>query len=192
MNLADEWRTFVDARKSIPVFVEALPRILGIGYKKAYLHDDISGMIENVKSGFLITINANNVRTRQRFTLAHELGHYMLHRHLIGDGVDDDRAYRSTSVGKYHNTQIGPDEEIEANKFAANLLMPRDRVEYYSRNVFDRWDPNEKIHRMAALFQVSERSMEICLNLFDETHTASTGTGHPNPLPDRDIPTRKA
>ena len=52
----------------------------------------------------------------------------MLHRHLIGDGVDDDRGYRSTSRGKYHNTKIGPKEETEANRFAASVLMPMDLI----------------------------------------------------------------
>lgn len=53
-------------------------------------------MLERVGDTFLITVAANDPLTRQRFTLAHELGHYMLHRTLIGDGLDDDRAYRST------------------------------------------------------------------------------------------------
>ena len=53
----------------------------------------------------------------------------MLHRHLIGDGLDDDRAYRSTSKGKYHNTAIGPRKETEANRFASTILMPKNLIE---------------------------------------------------------------
>ena len=129
MNVAEQWNVLTNARKSIPVPVHELLGRLGIKLKQAWLADGISGMLENIGETFLITINALDSDTRQRFTLAHEIGHYMLHRHLVGDGVDDDRAYRSTQVGKYHNTLIGPFEEREANKFAANLLMPRESGE---------------------------------------------------------------
>ena len=104
--------------------VEALPSKLGIRLRMAYLGKEISGMLESIDQGYLITINAADPPTRQRFTLAHEIGHYMLHRHLVGDDVPDDRAYRSPDAGKYHNTMIGPSEETEANKFVANLLWP--------------------------------------------------------------------
>lgn len=73
-----------------------LPEKLGVQYRKANLAKGISGMLERVGDTFLITVAANDPLTRQRFTLAYELGHYMLHRKLIGDGLDDDRAYRST------------------------------------------------------------------------------------------------
>ena len=107
MNVAEQWDVLTNARKSVPVPVHELPGRLGIKLKQAWLADGISGMLENIGETFLITINALDSDTRQRFTLAHEIGHYMLHRHLVGDGVDDDRAYRSTQVGKYHNTLIG-------------------------------------------------------------------------------------
>ncbi|WP_408636412.1 ImmA/IrrE family metallo-endopeptidase [Paracoccus onchidii] len=79
----------------------------------------------------------------------------MLHRHLVGDGIDDDRAYRSTEVGKYHNTLIGPKEETEANKFAANLLMPRDAINR------ERARLNDDVSAMAGLFEVSRHAMSI-------------------------------
>lgn len=126
MRLSEQYQLVNRFRESAPVDVEALAEALGIEVHSAFLEQDISGMLERDKSDdqYRITINALDPQTRQRFTLAHELGHYMLHRHLIGDGVDDDRAYRSTAKGKYHNTAIGPRQETEANKFAANVLMP--------------------------------------------------------------------
>lgn len=108
INYADQWRVIAEARRQVPVEVEKLPDKLEIQYSKANLAKGISGMLERMGETFLITVAANDPHTRQRFTLAHELGHYMLHRKLIGDGLDDDRAYRSTEVGKYHNTLIGP------------------------------------------------------------------------------------
>lgn len=155
MNLSEQWDVLTEARKSIPVPVLSLPSLLGLKFHSAFLGSDVSGMVEKHGNGFLLTVNALDPYTRQRFTVAHELGHYMLHRHLIGDGVDDDRAYRSTQVGKYHNTQIGPKEETEANKFAANLLMPRDAI------TRERQRLNEDVATMAQLFEVSEHAMSI-------------------------------
>lgn len=159
MKIADQWDVLTDARQKLPVDVHALPSRLGIHFKSAFLQNGISGMLERAGSSFLLTISATDSFTRQRFTIAHELGHYMLHRHLVGDGLDDDRAYRSTQIGKYHNTLIGPAEETEANKFAANLLMPRNLVDA------ERNKPNATVQSMAALFQVSEHAMSIRLGV---------------------------
>lgn len=84
----------------------------------------LSGYIESISSGYSIGINAADHPVRQRFTVAHELGHYIYHRPLIGEGVDDNRVYRSTEGGIYHNVNIGRIQETQANQFAANLLMP--------------------------------------------------------------------
>lgn len=108
---------------------------------------------------FLITVNAIDPPTRQRFTTAHELGHYMLHRDRIGDGIADDRAYRSTSSGRYHNTRIGPREETQANTFAANLLMPYELIEKLKA------DGITTPHALADRLQVSEQAMCIRLNV---------------------------
>jgi Zn-dependent peptidase ImmA (M78 family) len=159
MRLSDQWEILNEARKSIPVPVHSLPASLGIKLKTAFLASGISGMLEKKDDSFLITINVADPDTRQRFTLAHELGHYMLHRHLIGDGLDDDRAYRSTEAGKYHNTLIGPEEETEANRFAANLLMPREAINR------ERLKLSDDIRAMASLFGVSEHAMSIRMGI---------------------------
>ena len=112
-----------------PVDVETLALALGAPVHRAYLDADVSGMLERTKSGFRIVVNAAHASTRQRFTIAHEIGHFLFHRHLIGDGIDDDRAYRSTSAGRYKNMSIGPAQETEANKFAAAVLMPRKLID---------------------------------------------------------------
>ena len=162
ISFADQWRVISKARKEVPVDVEGLPEKMGIQFRKAFLPREISGMLERWEDTFLITVAANDPHTRQRFTLAHELGHYMLHRKLIGAGLDDDRAYRSTEAGKYHNTLIGPREETEANRFAANLLMP---VELIARewNARNRVISQNVVEEMATLFKVSKKSMEIRL-----------------------------
>ncbi|MCY4303683.1 MAG: ImmA/IrrE family metallo-endopeptidase [Aestuariivita sp.] len=156
MNIADEWSIINASANSIPVQIETIPISLNVQLRYAYLEEELSGMIENNGQFFTITVNANDWDLRQRFTLAHELGHYMLHRHLIGNGLDDDRAYRSTKGGRYHNIAIGPTEEAEANRFAANLLMPINQMKAYKDN-------SVVVEQLADKFQVSNRAMEIRL-----------------------------
>lgn len=81
---------------------------------------EISGMIEYVGDGFIITINKYHSDGRRRFTLAHEFGHYCMHReYLINNkSIEDIALFRS------ENTK--DKKEFEANEFAAKLLMPKD------------------------------------------------------------------
>jgi len=117
-------------RKNAPVDVHGIASSLGIRIHEAFLPENVSGIIERIKDGnFVITINTFDSKTRKRFTLAHELGHFMLHRSMIGDGIEDDRAYRSTTSGKYRNNLIGPREESQANAFAANVIMPHELIQ---------------------------------------------------------------
>ena len=60
----------------------------------------------------IITINGSHASTRQRFTVAHELGHLMLHS--LG------RKFRDV-----YSAATNSREELEANQFAAELLMPQ-------------------------------------------------------------------
>ena len=116
-------------RKQIPVDVEGLALALGVPVKRIAFPPDISGAITKIGSDkFMIGVNAEHSGTRQRFTIAHEIGHFVLHRHLIGKGITDTIAYRSD--GDSPNPNIGPKEETEANKFAANLLMPAESIIY--------------------------------------------------------------
>lgn len=152
-NLFSTIKSFMD---KAPVDVEGLTKALGIDLHYAYLDPAISGQIERCGDRYRITVNANDAKTRQRFTIAHELGHFVYHRPVIGDGVDDDRAYRSTEIGKYHNTNIGPHEESEANRFAAFLLMPEDIVRRLR-------DENLDADTMARRLGVSRQAMNIRL-----------------------------
>jgi hypothetical protein len=66
-----------------------------------------------------IVVNADpKKRTRNRFTLAHELGHFMCHRHLQSEFSDN-----GDTINDFRNPI-----ELEANLFAAWLLMPANLV----------------------------------------------------------------
>ncbi|WP_420411289.1 ImmA/IrrE family metallo-endopeptidase [Roseibium sp.] len=148
------------AQRQYPVDVIGLCRDLGISVHEAYLADDVSGELVPIAGGhYQINVNASHPKTRQRFTIAHELGHFVHHRNLIGAGIDDDRAYRSTNAGRYHNTMIGPAQETQANRFAANLLMPQhliDRLQQEGKRT-----PNEQAYALG----VSRSAMRIRLGV---------------------------
>ncbi|MDE0279744.1 MAG: ImmA/IrrE family metallo-endopeptidase [Gammaproteobacteria bacterium] len=139
--------------ETAPVNVRALAVSLGIAVHEAYLDNQISGMLECRDGKYKISVNVFHPETRKRFTIAHELGHYILHRELIGNGVDDTIAYRSEKIGKYHNTDIGPHEETQANRFAAGLLMP-------TKLVTNAIKGGMGLDRMSEYFGVSRQSMD--------------------------------
>ncbi len=159
MDALRQSRLIHQARLKIPVDVYMLAEALGITVKEAFLSDEISGMLEKTGDAFKITLNASHGPFRKRFTTAHEIGHFVLHRSLIGDGLDDNLAFRSTDAGKYHNTNIGPKEEAQANGFAANLLIPED---IYKQEI--KKNPNLSNLELARLFEVSQQTMIIFRN----------------------------
>jgi Zn-dependent peptidase ImmA (M78 family) len=147
-------------RKNAPVDVHGIASSLGIRIHEAFLPDNVSGIIERAKDGnFLVTVNTFDSYTRKRFTIAHELGHFMLHRGMIGDGIEDDRAYRSTTSGKYRNNLIGPREETQANSFAANVLMPYELIQRLQAEGY------ATPEQLADKLQVSVHAMSIRLGL---------------------------
>lgn len=109
-----------------PVDVEALANSLGIEVKKTSSADDISGFLlrrEGVHP--VIGINILHHPNRQRFTIGHELGHYVLNHK--GELHVDRNMVRLLRDATSSTGEIP--EEIEANRFAAELLMPAEFLE---------------------------------------------------------------
>ncbi len=143
--------------QSIPVSVYDILRELGIGPELRVLSDNISGWIERTSTGrYHVVINDTHPVTRKRFTAAHELGHYIYHRDILGDGVGDNRAYRSAGTD-LDNPKILPVHERQANSFAANVLMPRAHIDRL------RMEGIEATSELAARFLVSPDAMRIRL-----------------------------
>ena len=117
--------------KGPPVNVEAIVHGVGLELdKKAELDSEIAGQIELTDSGkYKISANNEDHYFRQRFTIAHELGHFLYHRELISDGIDDDRAYRSVNVGRFHNKNVNSTHETEVNKFQVSPSAMRTRLD---------------------------------------------------------------
>ena len=147
-----------------PVNVEAAIRDLGLTLaKNADLPDGIAGHIRRVDGDkFEIASTKKDHYYRQRFTMAHELGHYVLHRGLIGSGVDDDTKYRSTEKGDFYNSEIDEVHERQANAFAATLLIPEQLIRKYVAE-----NPQATLKDTAVAFQVSPSAMRWRLKSLD-------------------------
>lgn len=115
---------------TLPVNPMHIAERLGLRVYLAYLEPDISGMLaKRVGEDAKIYINARDSEARQRFSCAHELGHYVK-RGLSGDasfGYIDRR-------GPHSSLGIDPDE-VFANQFAAELLMPEPIVKRYAEEL---------------------------------------------------------
>jgi len=109
------------------VDVEAIARQHQIVVQHQKVDDSFSGFLlrTNNPAAIVIGVNERHPPVRRRFTIAHELGHFFLHEHEKlrvdqGTFVINRRDERSST-----GTDI---QEIEANAFAAELLMPREFV----------------------------------------------------------------
>jgi IrrE N-terminal-like domain len=141
-----------------PVKLAGLAGALGLEVFKSPLKPDVSGLIEpsdSAPSGFRIRINRHEMAERQRFTLAHEIAHYLLHRDKIGGGVVDNVMYRSNLSSKL---------EVEANKLAADLIMPRALINKQLADLHN-LDTDDKITALAERFRVSQAAMRIRLGV---------------------------
>ena len=122
----------------------------------------ISGAILFIitENRFRIIVNKNKPATRQNFTIAHEIGHYFLHKdkiksneNLLVDGENSlDGASALFRLDAAETTKL----ETEANNFAAALIMPTKLVQ-------DAWLTLKNIEECARIFNVSVSAMSIRL-----------------------------
>lgn len=123
MTVSREWNSLPQGQVDIieafqaelPIALGRIAKQLGIVVKKATLPAGISGEIKEVDGVCTIRVNRHDVKARQRFTLAHEIAHFLLHRDKIGDGITDDILYRSS---------LSDAMEAQANRLAADIVMP--------------------------------------------------------------------
>jgi Zn-dependent peptidase ImmA (M78 family) len=144
-------------RASYPIRLGALAKALGVEVKLSSLPANQSGQIAKEESGYKIRINRHEARARQRFTLAHELAHFLLHRDVIDrstDGITDNVLYRSGAPERV---------EYEANKLAAELLIPEHELlaQIGSRsNIVT----SERLSDLAEHFGASKVAVEVRLD----------------------------
>lgn len=147
----------------IPVPVETLAATCGalIRYQP-FDADDVSGLLyRQPDQPPVIGVNSANHAVRQRFTIAHELGHLHLHS---GHQLILDRLVRVNFRDAASST-ASDWEEMQANAFAAALLMPKDAIAARLRRLISGQPltDDDLITRLARDFQVSRPAIEYRL-----------------------------
>lgn len=132
--------------------------------------DDVSGVLVRDGEKAQIGYTSRNGEKRQRFTIAHELGHFVLNHQRQGVFVDTPEKY--FTLFRDQNSATGEDaQEREANAFAAALLMPRELVieaatKFY-RSGITRDEEYDIVEVLANGFNVSKLAMSIRLTNLD-------------------------
>ena len=145
-----------------PVKLGQLAKELGVSIKVSSMSTGVSGQIKKEDSQYTIRVNRHEARERQRFTIAHELSHFLLHKIVIDsspDGIKDNVLYRSGESERI---------EYEANRLAADIVMPMPLIKQVLSEEFNGVVTEATIERLAARFQVSKAAMEIRLSTFAE------------------------
>jgi len=141
-----------------PLDVQQLAQKLGIKVTKSDLGADCSGLLVKRGNSAVLAVNWEHHPNRQRFTIAHEIGHFLLHK--SGTYVD-----RSTSAF-FRNSESGSGtvkEEREANHFAAALLMPATWITRAISGASLNVDDEMAILDLAEHFEVSPQAMSFRL-----------------------------
>lgn len=144
--------------QTLPIKIEEIAKSRGLAVVPYELGEDVSGLLAIQNGVGTIGYNQAEPKVRKRFTIAHELGHYELHRDKSDLFVDKEFIYRSVNSG---NTAINLQMEQEANVFASGILMPTEllRREVEGKNMDLTSDEN--IKQLAKLFEVSTTAMSI-------------------------------
>lgn len=151
--------------KSYPVEIVRICKENGIKVFEEYLDSDVSGLIvvdeknwEKYETNQFIIVNLAESAVRRRFTIAHELAHYILHRN--GNRL---YAHRDMTSDSSARSSI----EQEANYFAANILMPetlvREKVEDIKNEIWGKLPNFVLVREIADNFVVSESAAEVRL-----------------------------
>lgn len=150
----------------LPIDVEALSVLLGIKVMYHPFGEELSGVLVKEREQTIIGVNSAHPVTRQRFTIAHELGHFIL-KHKGELFVDKTLSKESVVVRRDGKSSLGTFAwEVHANQFAAALLMPKALVLAQIAKRLDkrvRVSVDDLLGDLAKLFLVSKQAMEFRL-----------------------------
>lgn len=159
MKTSHEWTSIDNSAKeiisrhqeSLPIAVGAIAAELGIKVLKSTMPGSISGEIREQDGITTIKVNRHDIKERQRFTIAHEIAHFLLHRDRLANGIIDDVLYRS---------RLSDNLEKEANRLAADIIMPAHLIRKFLESNTD-LKPEERQKKLAEEAQVSLAAIKI-------------------------------
>lgn len=152
--------------KSSPIKPSRLAEIMGITVFEKDFTDDVSGALTFKDDKPIILFNKNHSINRQRFTIAHEIGHYILKHGRDGLFIDKQKHFILRNADSATGEKR---QEVEANAFAAALLMPEKMVikefnKLVNKNGLDLYEEEDNedipfIKDLAKKFEVSQKAM---------------------------------
>ena len=149
---AEQQEAILKYHETSPVKIGAIAKEFGLTVKRSTLKPGISGSIREDGSEVVIKINRHDSEQRQRFTLAHEIAHFLLHRDKIGDGIEDTMLFRSA---------LSNDLEAEANRLAADIVMPFSLIKKLALPSSMRFE--ERVEETSKMLNISIPAIEIRL-----------------------------
>lgn len=150
--------------------VEQIARKIGLKVMAYDLGKEISGVLVIANGTGTIGVNPKDPKVRQRFTMAHELGHFVMHAKSLKDKffVDSNFILKFRSTNPYTPAELK--QELEANAFAAALLMPKSIVtEELNKDEYRELPELEMIDKLAKVFKVSTAAMTYRLTNLNVT-----------------------
>jgi Zn-dependent peptidase ImmA (M78 family) len=153
---ADELLT---GQSKAPVDLESVAEKLGAEIRAFELEADVSGVLFRGHGRKVVAVNQSHPEVRKRFTIAHELGHLALHQ---GTEVHVDEGFR-VNLRDSKSATAEDVEEIEANAFAANLLMPASWLRNDLEGASFDLENETQISSLAERYQVSVQAMTVRL-----------------------------
>jgi Zn-dependent peptidase ImmA (M78 family) len=144
---------------TVPVDIHSIAQEHNIAVRTENLEDSVSGILVIKDGSAVIGVNESHHPNRQRFTIAHEIGHFLLHNDKSNIFID-----ASPTFYRDNKSSLGIEsQEIEANMFAASLLMPENELRGLINNQhIDPYD-DTAIRRLADQFKVSSQAITIRL-----------------------------
>ena len=148
-----------------PVDLLKIAKHLNLQVEYQPLQGEISGCLIRREKGATVGINSLEHLNRQRFTLAHEIGHYLLHE---GEKTFIDRQFFSVNMRDSRSRDSRNLEETEANNFAAQLLIPQEFLEKDLRAIEKSEDVEngDAIQELASKYIVSRQALMLRLAAF--------------------------
>lgn len=153
--------------KKAPINIESVAQKLGLKIMEMDLEEGISGLLITNPQISCVVVQKQDYPNRKRFSIAHEIAHFCLkHQFEPGEHVHVDRGFLISQRNRRSAT--GTDlKEIEANQFAACLLMPSRLVREYVEKLKADHLHDTHISLLAKEFDVSEQAMTIRLASLD-------------------------
>jgi Zn-dependent peptidase ImmA (M78 family) len=146
------------------VDVDLIAKRLGLKIVYADLGENVSGLLISKGDEFIIAVQEKDGSKRKRFTIAHEIAHFHLrHQFEPGEHVHVDRGHLITPRNSRSSTGVDS-KEIEANQFAACLLMPSKLLLKSIKALKVASLCDDHVEKLAEEFDVSEQAMTIRLS----------------------------